>query len=136
MLPPPEVSRNPGQDPIFNFGGDGVGPNANSTMILTEGSRKGFREDHGDAESGPVRRLVASEFGTVNAKLDNALKKVASQQIEIDHLRKKLDEANDYNWEQWNHLAVKWASMEKLLEHLNDNSEQTPRRQERLGQQP
>jgi chromosome segregation ATPase len=79
---------------------------------------------------------VVSQFSTVNAKLDNALKKVASQQIEINHLRKKLDEAHDYNREQWNKLAAKWASMEKLLGHLDDNSEQTLRRQERLGQQP
>jgi hypothetical protein len=55
MLPPPEVLRNPGQDSIFNFGGDGVGPNANSTMILMEGPRKRFRADHGDAKLGPVR---------------------------------------------------------------------------------
>jgi hypothetical protein len=43
---------------------------------------------------------VASQFGTINAKLDNALKKVANQQNEIDHLRKKLDEAHEYNREQ------------------------------------
>jgi hypothetical protein len=35
-----KVSRNLGQDPVFNFGGDGMGPNVNSTMILMEGSRK------------------------------------------------------------------------------------------------
>jgi chromosome segregation ATPase len=68
---------------------------------------------------------VASQFSTVNAKLDNALKKVTSQQIEIYHLRKKLDEAHNYNREQWNQLTAKWASLEKLLEHLDDNSEQT-----------
>jgi hypothetical protein len=68
--------------------------------------------------------------------LDNALKKVASQQNEIDHLRKKLDEAHDYNREQWNQFAAKWASMEKLLERLDNNRGQPPRRQERLGQQP
>jgi hypothetical protein len=134
ILPPPEVSGNPGQDPICNFGGDGVGPNANIAMALTEGSRKRVKADHG--ESGPVRCLVASQFSTVNAKLDNALKKVASQQNEIDHLRKKLDEAHDYNREQWNQFAAKWASMEKLFERLDNNREQPPRGQERLGQQP
>jgi hypothetical protein len=134
MLPSPEVSGNPGQDPIFNSGGYGVGPNANITMALTEGSRKRVKADQG--ESGPVRCLVASQFGTVNAKLDNALKKVASQQNEISHLRKKLDEAHDYNREQWNQFVAKLASMEKLLEHLDNNGEQSPRRQERLGQQP
>jgi hypothetical protein len=36
---------------------------------------------------------VASQFGTVNAKLDNAIKKVASQQEEIAQLRQKLEEA-------------------------------------------
>jgi hypothetical protein len=35
-VPPPEVLRNPGQDPISNFDGDGVGPNANSIMTLIE----------------------------------------------------------------------------------------------------
>jgi hypothetical protein len=134
MLPPPEVSGNPGQDPIFNFGGDGVGPDANIVTALTEGSRKRVKADQG--ESGPVRRLVASQFGTVNAKLDNTLKKVASQQNETDHLRQKLDEAHEYNREQRNQFAVKWASVEKLLERLDNNREQPPRRQERLWQQP
>jgi hypothetical protein len=64
-----------------------TGPNANIATALAEGSRKRVKADQG--ESGPVRRLVASQFGTVNAKLDNALKKVASQQNEIDHKRKK-----------------------------------------------
>jgi hypothetical protein len=77
MLPPPKVSGNPGQDPIFNFCGDGVGPDANITITLTEGSRKRVKADQG--ESGPVRCLVASQFSTVDVKLDNALKKVASQ---------------------------------------------------------
>jgi hypothetical protein len=85
MLPPPEVSGNPGQDLLFNFGGEGIRPDADIMMALTEGSRKRVKADQW--ESGPVRPLVASQFGIVNAKLDNALKKVASQQNEIDHLR-------------------------------------------------
>jgi hypothetical protein len=36
MLPPLEVLRNPGQDPIFNFGRDEVELNAKSIMILAE----------------------------------------------------------------------------------------------------
>jgi flagellar capping protein FliD len=132
MVSPPEGSRNTGQDRIFNFEGDGGVPNTSSMTILGEGSRKRSRTDNADAESGPVRRLVASPFGTVNAKWDNTLKKVASQQNEIDHLRKKLDEAHDYNRKQWNQFAAKWASAEKQFERLDSNREQPPRRQERL----
>jgi hypothetical protein len=114
MLPPPDGVENPGQDPIFNFGGDGAGPEENIVTAFTEGSRKRVKADQGDA--GPVRRLVVSQFGTVNAKLDNALKKVANQQHEIDHLRKKLDEAHEYNREQWSQFAAKWESMKSCLD--------------------
>jgi hypothetical protein len=134
MLPPPDGVENPGQDPIFNFGGDGAGPEENIVTAFTERSRKRVKADQGEAR--PVRRLVASQFGTVNAKLDNALKKVANQQNEINHLRKNLDEAHEYNREQWSQFAAKWESMEKLLGCLDSNKEQPPRRQERLGQQP
>jgi peptidoglycan hydrolase CwlO-like protein len=81
---------------------------------FTEGSKKRVKADQGDAR--PVRRLVTSQFGTVNAKLDNAPKKVAKQQNEIDHLRKKLDEAHEYNREQWSEFAAKWESMESCLD--------------------
>jgi flagellar capping protein FliD len=121
MVSPPEGSRNTGQDPIFHFDGDGGVWNTSSTTIATEGSRKRIRADNGDAESGPVTRLVASQFSTVNAKLDTALKKMANQQIEIDHLRKKLDEAHEHNREQWNQFAAKWASMEKMLGCLGND---------------
>jgi hypothetical protein len=46
---------------------------------------------------------------------------MANQQIEIDHLRKKLDEAREHNREQWNQFAAKWASMEKMLGCLGND---------------
>jgi hypothetical protein len=55
ILPPPEVLGNPGQDLLFNFGRDGIGPDANIMMALTEGSRRRVKADQG--ESGPLRPL-------------------------------------------------------------------------------
>jgi hypothetical protein len=44
------------------------------------------------------------------------VEKVANQQHEIDHLRKKLDEAHEYNREQWSQFAAKWESMKSCLD--------------------
>jgi hypothetical protein len=53
MLPLLDGVETPGQDPIFNFGGDGAGPEENIVTAFTEGSRKRVKADQGDV--GPVR---------------------------------------------------------------------------------
>jgi regulator of replication initiation timing len=132
------------QGPLFTFGGDGIGPETDSVMLFTTASgRKRPRGNDGfDAESGPIRRIPASQFGTVNAKLDKALGKMASQQEEIEHLKQKLGEVMElkkqlteereqlaevmiraaeeraHNRQQWNLLNKQWASIAKITKDM------------------
>ncbi|KAI5787506.1 hypothetical protein FPQ18DRAFT_308165 [Pyronema domesticum] len=97
ISPPPEVPGTPAKGPRFTLSGDGTGQETDNVMHFSgRPRRKRHRGDWGDlerSESGPVMWLVASQFGTVNAKQDTALQKVTSQQEEIAQLRQKLEEA-------------------------------------------
>jgi hypothetical protein len=80
-LTPPGVPGIAVQGPLFTFGGDGIGLETDNVMLFTtaSGRKRPRGKDGFDGESGPIRRILASQFGTVNAKLDKALGKMASQ---------------------------------------------------------
>jgi hypothetical protein len=125
--------------PFFTFDGDGAGSDEAMLFTNNEAERNLKRVKGNDGvevvEPGPIRRIMTAQFGTINAKLDKALQKVATQEGEIGQLKKKLDEANEHNREQWRQFVAKWATMETLIGSLSNKLDQHPRTQDRQSEQ-
>jgi DNA repair exonuclease SbcCD ATPase subunit len=125
-------------------------------LSTTASGRKRPRGNDGfDRESGPIRRILASQFGAINTKLDKALGKMASQQEELEHLKQKLGEVTElkkqlteereqlaeertraaedraHNRQQWNLLNKQWAS---IMEITKDMEQKISKREPSRGQ--
>jgi hypothetical protein len=106
MVPGSSMAESSGmhRGSLFTFDGDGAG--SDQAMLFTnnrvERTLKRVKGNDGVkiVEPGPIRRIMTAQFGTINAKLDKGLQKVASQEGEIGQLKRKLDEAHNYNREQ------------------------------------
>jgi hypothetical protein len=141
MVPSSSVAESSGtqRGPFFTFDGDGAG--SDEAMLFTNnGAERNLKRVKGNdgvevVEPGPIRRIMTAQFGTINAKLDKALQKVATQEEEIGQLKKKLDEANEHNREQWRQFVAKWATMETLIGSLSNKLDQHPRTQDRQSEQ-
>jgi hypothetical protein len=106
MVPGSSMAESSGmhRGSLFTFDRDGAG--SDQAMLFTnnrvERTLKRVKGNDGVkiVEPGPIRRIMTAQFGTINAKLDKGLQKVASQEGEIGQLKRKLDEAHNYNREQ------------------------------------